>query len=170
MEAGRFAHALLQDLPGVSPELRPAAAEQFLARNAGALSPAQREAIAERVLAALALPELAALFGPGSLAEVAIAGALPRPSLPDLAFSGRIDRLAVLEDSIIVADFKTGENTASTTKAGYIAQLALYRAALAPLYPDKSVRALLVWLDLGRIEEIPASTLDEALHRLLQQR
>ena len=92
MEAGRFAHALLQDLPGVSPELRPAAAEQFLARNAGALSPAQREAIAERVLAALALPELAALFGPGSLAEVAIAGALPRPSLPDLAFSGRIDR------------------------------------------------------------------------------
>ena len=48
--------------------------------------------------------------------------------------SGQIDRLAVTDDAVLIADFKTNRpppKTAEETPALYLAQMALYRAALA---------------------------------------
>ena len=42
-------------------------------------------------------------------------------------------------------------------------QLALYRAVLMRLYPDRPVRAALVWTDIPGLMEIPAEALDAAL-------
>jgi ATP-dependent helicase/nuclease subunit A len=50
-----------------------------------------------------------------------------------------------------------------------IAQLALYRAAVAPLYPDRPVRAFLVWLGAAEVIEIPSTTLDDALARFVNE-
>ena len=47
--------------------------------------------------------------------------------------------------------------------AAYVTQLALYRAVLAQLYPDRPVRAALVWTDVPDLMEIPAAALDAAL-------
>jgi ATP-dependent helicase/nuclease subunit A len=44
-----------------------------------------------------------------------------------------------------------------------VAQLALYRAAAAQLWPGKPVRAILVWTAGPRAVEMPAETLDDAL-------
>ena len=98
---------------------------------AARLDPRQRKQLAAQILYILALPNLAPLFAPGSRAEVAIAGALARSGRPDLVFSGRIDRLSVTEGAVLVADFKTGEDPGEAPEA-YVAQLALYRAMLAP--------------------------------------
>ena len=114
----------------------------------------------------LARPELAALFAAGSRAEVAVAGALPRRGRPALPFAGRIDRIAVGADAVIIADFKSGAPVGATSPPAYVAQLALYRAALAPLYPDRPVRAFLVWLGAAEAVEIPPAALDDALSRL----
>ena len=63
--------------------------------------------------------------------------------------SGQIDRLAVLEDEVLVADFKT---TARPPREGepppqsYVTQLALYRRLLQEIYPDEA-RAGLPGLD-----------------------
>ena len=164
--AGLLAHVLLQRLPDVAADRRPEAAERFLALRASELTPQERAEIAEHVLATIALPELAPLFAPGSRAEVAVAGAIRRDRLSALPFSGRIDRIAVAEDAVRIADFKSGVSFRPPGPAAYVAQLALYRAALAPLYPDRPVRVFLVWLgDATAIELAPAS-LDAALATL----
>jgi ATP-dependent helicase/nuclease subunit A len=82
---------------------------------------------------------------------------------------GQIDRLAVTTDEILIADYKTNRDAPRTLEEAirshkdYIAQLALYRAVLARLYPGRAVRAALLWTEVPQIMEIPASALDAAL-------
>jgi ATP-dependent helicase/nuclease subunit A len=165
-QEGLLAHVLLQRLPEIPTERRRQATERFLAARGGALAPERRKELAERALATLALPELAPLFAEGSRAEVAVAGALPRPGRPALPFAGRIDRLAVAAEAVFVADFKSGGPVGGASPPAYVAQLALYRAALAPLYPDRPVRAFLVWLGASKVVEIAPAALDAALTNL----
>jgi ATP-dependent helicase/nuclease subunit A len=168
-EAGLIAHALLQLLPEIPAERRRQAADRFLALRGGALTPDERAGLAERALATLRRPELAPLFAPGSRAEAAVAGALARPGRPDLAFDGRIDRIAVGADAVMIADFKSGAPVGLAERPDYVAQLALYRAAVAPLYPDRPVRAFLVWLGAPETVEVPPAELDDALARFVNE-
>jgi ATP-dependent helicase/nuclease subunit A len=163
LEAGRLAHALMQDLPAVAPERRREIAERFLEANGAAMSPERRSRLAQRALDVLALGELAPLFADGSRAEVSIAGALARPGRSDLVFAGRVDRLAVTAEAVYLVDFKTGDDPASAPRADYIEQLALYGAALAPLYPDHIIKAYLVWIEAGRLTRLSPAALDRAL-------
>jgi ATP-dependent helicase/nuclease subunit A len=118
------------------------------------------------VLAVLDRPELAALFGPLSRAEAPIAGSLQlRPGEPATSVSGQIDRLAVTPEAVMVADFKTGAPP-ETPPETYVAQLAVYRALLARLYPDRPVRCLLIWTAGPRVDEIAPGALDAALARI----
>jgi ATP-dependent helicase/nuclease subunit A len=165
-QAGLMVHVLLQHLPDLPAERRRQAAERFLALRGAALAAEQRIELIERALATLALTELAPLFAFGSRAEVAVAGALPRAGRTALAFTGRIDRIAVDDDAVYVADFKSGAPVDDANPAAYVAQLALYRAALAPLYPDRPVRAFLVWIGAAKAVEIAPVALDEAIAKL----
>jgi ATP-dependent helicase/nuclease subunit A len=166
LEAGRLSHALLQYLPDIAPDQRRDAAQRFLAGHGPEAPIEGGGAIIERVLSVIGDERLAALFGPRSRAEVEIAAAVPRPGRVPIAFAGRIDRLAVDENGVLIADFKSGA-ARSRTPPQYLAQLALYRAALAPLYPGRPLRAFLVWLDYPDIEEIDPGALDAALANLL---
>jgi ATP-dependent helicase/nuclease subunit A len=163
LEAGRLAHALMQELPEVAPERRREIAERFLEAKGCSMPPARRSRLVQRALEVLALPELAPVFAAGSRAEVSIAGALPRPGRPDLTFLGRVDRLAVTAEAVYLVDFKTGDDPASAPRADYIEQLALYGAALAPLYPDRAVNAYLVWIEAGRLTRLTPAALARAL-------
>jgi ATP-dependent helicase/nuclease subunit A len=107
-------------------------------------------------------PELAALFGPGSRGEVALTGLLRRPGSADLPYNGRLDRLVVTDGSLFIVDFKLGKAPATPASA-HVAQLALYRAALQPLYPAWPVSAALVYLDGPALAPISGTELDAAL-------
>ena len=170
IEAGRLSHSLLQHLPDVAAPRRREAGTRFLAERGAAATPEAQAAILERVLTLIADPRLAALFGADSRAEVAIAAVLPRPGLAPAPFVGRIDRVAVGAEGVLIADFKSGAPRGGATLASYIAQLALYRAALAPLYPGRPLRAFLVWLDEPDLTEIAPEALDAALARLSEGR
>ncbi len=84
--------------------------------------------------------------------------------------NGRIDRLVVTTDDVLVVDFKT-DRPAPASPAdiaeAYRVQMAAYRAVLADLWPGKPVRCLLVWTDGPRLMEIPAVDLDRALEAAL---
>jgi ATP-dependent helicase/nuclease subunit A len=162
LEAGRLIHVLLQYLPDLPPSRRREAGERFLDRRSALVELPDRATILDRALAILETPALADLFGPGSRAEVAIAAEFPGSGTPPARFSGRIDRLAVLSDRVAIADFKSGRPQIPPAPE-YVAQLALYRAALQPLYPDRPVRAYLVWLEGPEAVEIDPTTLDAAL-------
>ena len=162
LQRGVLVHRLLQSLPDLASERRRDLAIDYLARNAEAWTEAERAALAERVLALLSEPRFAAVFAPGSRAEVPIVGRLQngRP------VSGRVDRLVVTADEVLIADYKTTNRPGPRHPdevSKYVKQLAPYRAVLGQLYPDKTIRAALLWTDVPDLMEIPAAALDRAL-------
>jgi ATP-dependent helicase/nuclease subunit A len=65
---------------------------------------------------------------------------------------------------ILIADFKTGAAPATeATPQAYLLQLALYRAALQPLWPDHRLRAFLVWTSGPVVRELSSAEMDAAL-------
>ena len=109
----------------------------------------------------------AEVFAPGSRAEVSIVGRLPRPGQPPALVSGQIDRLVVTPAEVLIVDFKTNhappDGKPPRRPAAYVRQLALYRAVLGKLYPDRPVRAALLWTETTELMEISAPALDAAL-------
>ena len=82
---------------------------------------------------------------------------------------GQIDRLALVEDSLLIVDYKTNRpppRTLEEVAPAYIAQLAGYRKALARMFPGRGLRAALLWTDGPRLMEIPSPSLDAAEERL----
>jgi ATP-dependent helicase/nuclease subunit A len=163
---GEIIHRLLQLLPDVAASQRAAAAERLLARETG-VDDAQRAEMAAAALAVLDDPRFAAIFGPGSRAEIALAGGAPGLP-PGLAISGRVDRLLVTDDRVLVADFKTNRPAPATIEradVAYIRQMAVYWAVLKAIFPGRVVEAALIWTDGPRLMPIPENlmirTLDE---------
>jgi ATP-dependent helicase/nuclease subunit A len=163
---GRLAHTLLEMLPNLLPERRLGAASAHLEAWGGALAESARAALASQVLRAIDAPELSVLFGPNARAEVPLTGLLPRPGRPDLPYRGRLDRLVATGEGVLIVDFKLGEKP-SRPASSHVAQLALYRAALQPLYRDAPIRAALVYLDEPTFAPISGEQLDDALDAIL---
>jgi ATP-dependent helicase/nuclease subunit A len=171
LQRGTLVHRLLQSLPEVPLDRRRDAALNYLARNANGWTEAERAALAEGVLALLENPRFAAVFAPGSRAEVSIVGRLDRPARPPALVSGQIDRLVVTPDEVLIVDYKTNHappRTAAEAPRTYLRQLALYRAVLKKLYPRLPVRAALLWTETAELMEIYAPALDAQLAALSQ--
>ncbi|MFE1599360.1 double-strand break repair helicase AddA [Methylobacterium sp. ID0610] len=143
---GVLIHALLEHLPAVAPERREAAATAFVAARAPGLPAPDRAAIVAAVMRLLADPDLAVLFGAQARAEVTIAGRIALRG-GEWPVHGRIDRLAVTDDTVWLCDFKTGRppGADAPVPAGMAAQVALYAALLARIHPERRVVPLLVW-------------------------
>lgn len=166
---GLLIHRLLQSLPEIAPRQRPAAARDFLARHGQNLDAGARDKIVAETLAVLNDLRFAELFVPGSLAEAPIVGRLMLEGAPPRPVSGQVDRLAITPDSVLIADYKTNRPPPQRLEhvpRPYIAQLALYRAVLTQLYPDRLVRAALVFTDGPYLIEVPEPALAEALFLL----
>ena len=156
-------------LPDIAPERRREAALSYLARNADGWTDGEQQALAEGALALIADPRFAHAFAPGSRAEVSIVGRLDREGRPPALVSGQIDRLVVTEDEVLIVDYKTNHappKTLAEAPDGYVRQLALYRAVLAKLYPQKPIRAALLWTETPELMEISAPALDAELASL----
>jgi ATP-dependent helicase/nuclease subunit A len=171
LRRGTLVHRLLQSLPDVATERRHDAALNFLARNAGDWSDGERDSLAAGVLALIGDRRFAPVFGAGSRAEVSIVGRLERPGRPPALVSGQIDRLVVTESEVLIVDFKTNHTppgSASEAPSAYIRQLALYRAVLQKLYPQRPIRAALLWTETPEMMEISAPALDAGLASILR--
>ena len=162
--SGRLMHRLLQYLPDVPPERRAAAAERFLAAQGAALDADHRAALLAQALVVLADPALLPLFGPQSRAEVAVTAAVRLPSGRVVDVTGQIDRIGVTDEAVHVVDYKTGLPGDVTPKQ--VLQLALYRAAVEPLYPDHRIRTHLVWTASGEVVEVSAGECANALETM----
>lgn len=165
---GTAVHRLLQSLPDVAPAEREAAARRYLDRAGNGWSAADREALWRSVEAVLTEPAFAPVFSPGSRAEVSVMGTLEVAGRLR-AVSGKIDRLAVTDDAVLIVDYKTNRPPPRGLDAvpeTYIAQLALYRALLVPLYPEKRVEAALLFTEGPHLVALPEVLLGAALVRL----
>jgi ATP-dependent helicase/nuclease subunit A len=162
---GLLLHRLMQSLPDIAAERRRKAADDFLARAGSKLPAEEKIRLAEQVMRLLAHPDFAALYGPDSRAEVPIVGKFMTEG-QELRVAGQIDRLAVTSDAVLIADFKTNRSPPRRIEdvpPAYIRQLALYRAVLTKLYPEKRVRAALIWTEVLELMELSGEVLDGAL-------
>jgi ATP-dependent helicase/nuclease subunit A len=157
-ERGLLIHRLLQLLPALTPERRKAACASFLVRRAFGLKESEQREIGEEVLAVLAMPDLADLYGIHSRAEVPVIGQVGK-----LVISGQVDRLAVAADVVTVADYKTNRRPPEDegqVAPGILRQMACYRALLRSVYPERRVRSVLIWTDGPRVMILKDKILD----------
>jgi ATP-dependent helicase/nuclease subunit A len=162
---GTLTHALLQHLPGLPPAAWQKAAEGYVARRGSALPSTVRANLVTEALTVLRHPSFWPLFTPDSRAEVPVVAELPDPNGrgPPLRLVGQLDRLAVGESTVLIVDYKTNRTAPDRIEdvaESYLAQLAAYRAALALVYPQHTVRAALLWTAVPRLMEVPADVLD----------
>lgn len=142
-ERGTLMHALFERLPGVEPESRHQMAMTWLERMAPDFEAHDRSDMVAAVLRVLDDTAFAPLFGPDSLAEV------PFSALVDgRVIAGSIDRLLVGETVVRVIDFKTGAHVPDGEAAvpiGYLRQMGAYAAALAVIFPGRTIEAALLF-------------------------
>ncbi len=172
-QRGVLTHRLLQSLPDVPPHARREAAERYLVRNAAGFDTGAQADLIARVLAIIDDPRFAAVFAPGSRAEVPVGGRLKGADGALLRVSGQIDRLAVTDSEVLIVDFKTNRvppRRAADAPPAYVDQLALYRAILLRIHPGRTVRAALLWSETAEIMEISAEAMVMALGRITSAR
>ncbi len=167
---GELTHLLLQHLPGIAQGRREVSAAALAAARFPALSAADRAEASAAALALMADPSCAPLFAGEARTEVEIAGKVRIGGIvADVA--GRIDRMAIAADRVVMMDFKTGRppRDPAAVPDGHLKQLAVYRALLADLYPEREIEAVVVWTALPEAVTIPAHRLDEALAAITLQ-
>jgi ATP-dependent helicase/nuclease subunit A len=158
-QRGQLIHSLLQHLPALPEAERRPAALRFLERIGNNIPADAAPAVADEVMAILGHPALAPIFGPGSRAEVPLTGVVGDV----VVVGGLIDRLVVLPDRVLIADFKTNRRPPATVEAtpvGYLRQMASYRAVLRTIFPDRTVRCALIWTREARVAVLPDALLD----------
>jgi ATP-dependent helicase/nuclease subunit A len=161
---GDLIHRLLERLPDLPTASRHDAAVRMLARERG-LSDEQRGEMIAAALGVLDDVRFAPVFGPGSRAEVAVTGSAPGLP-PGVSISGRMDRLVVTADRVLVVDYKTNRPAPARIEdadPAYVRQMAAYVAVLKRLYPDRAVEAALVWTDGPDLMPVPAELMERAL-------
>ena len=163
LRRGTLVHRLMQSLPDIPLDRRAEAARRYLARSAKEFTDAERDAISKQVLQLFDDTRFAPLFAPGSRAEVSIGGQIAAADGTILLVSGQVDRLVVTPDEVLIADFKTNRPAPRQIEGvppGYIRQLALYRAVLKKLYPDRPARAALIWTEVPDLMELSTDILE----------
>ncbi len=139
-------------------EQRRAAAKRFLSRPGNALGPGEAADALADVASVLEHPALAPLFGPEGRAEVPLTGVVG-----GRVVGGLVDRLAVLPDRVLVADYKTARAPPAGPQAApvlYLRQMAAYRAVLRAAFPGRDVQCLLVWTTGAQVMPLPPALLD----------
>ncbi|MEM6852088.1 MAG: PD-(D/E)XK nuclease family protein, partial [Pseudomonadota bacterium] len=160
---GEAIHALLQILAGLPRASWTSAAGPALA----ALPEEERAGALAEATAVLEAPDWSRLFGPGSHGEVPLvrtAGTGPGGAGARLLM-GRPDRIVVTPSLVEIVDFKSDRpapKPGAPPPAAYLRQLAGYRAAIADLYPGRTIACALLWTAALRFDAIPDAFLDAA--------
>jgi ATP-dependent helicase/nuclease subunit A len=155
---GVLVHRLLERLPDLPAAEREEKARAWLARNAADLAEADRGELLERVLAVLAEPHWAELFGPSALAEVPLAA-----TVGGQVIAGTADRLLIEPDRVLVADFKTARRPPASlaeVSLSTVRQMAAYTAALGAIYPGRKIEAAVLYTQTPLLIALPAELLE----------
>ncbi len=154
---GTALHLLLETLPAHPRHWWEALAATLLAGAADA------QALLAEAAAVLDAPDLGPLFGPGALAEVDLVA-----EACGATYAGRIDRLLVGPERVLAVDFKSNRVVPTRPEAvpeAILRQMGAYAAALARIYPCRSVETALVWTRTASFMPLPPALTAAALAR-----
>ena len=164
---GTALHLLLEHLPGVAAEARPALAQRLVARTA-VTDPVSQDAIIAGALDLIARADLGWIWGEDSLAEVALAA--PLPAFGGRVMQGVIDRLIVTGGRVTAVDFKSNALVPERPEAvpdGILAQMGAYMLMLEEIYPGRDITVAILWTGTGQLMQLPRNIVMPALNALL---
>ncbi len=166
---GRTLHRLLEILPSHPPENHINIADRLLQMLVPDHPDHIREEWRDEVIKVLHHKDFAKVFAAGSKAEVSIGGT-PKGVSEKVVITGQIDRLAVLENEVLVVDYKTNQPPPASQEQvadAYLAQMAAYRALIQEIYPDKKVICALLWTFDTRLMVLSDAILDHAFSQFV---
>ncbi|RED12094.1 double-strand break repair helicase AddA [Pontivivens insulae] len=153
MARGTAIHSLLETLPTL-PRSRWDEMGATLATD-------MPELLAEAIAVLDAHPDV---FGPDTLAEIAVAGEIAGHRV-----SGRIDRIAPRADgSVLIVDFKSNRvvpDSPETVPEAVLRQLGAYHAALAPRFAPAKLEVAVLWTATATLMKVPHALVNAALGR-----
>lgn len=160
---GRLVHRLLQSLPELPTAEHAAAAARFLAHPGHGLTLDLQAELCREVLAVLTHPAFAPVFSAEARVEAPLAG-----MVGEQIVVGRVDRLIVMTDHVLVLDYKTDRPPpaeAAATDPAYLRQMALYTELLRGIFPQHEIAAALLWTHTPLLMPLPQALLAASLHR-----
>lgn len=164
-QRGTALHTLLQFLPDAPPATWQETATKWCQRALSDWTGEEHAALVAEALAVLEHPALTAPHVQSVRTEVAISATL-RVAGEERAVSGVIDRLVVAPDGVTIIDYKSNQAVPGAIDAlsqSHVAQMALYRAMVADLYPDRPVICVLIYTRGPVAFELPDDMLMAAL-------
>ena len=147
---GSLIHSILQHAPALPPEARTDAIARYV-------QAAGEPAVVAEIMAIIAHPALAPLFGPHGRAEQPLSGLVGGSVV-----SGIVDRMAVLPDRVVLADYKTNRDApgrVEDTPVLYLRQMAAYQAVVTAIFPGRPVECHLVWTRSAAVMTLPDALL-----------
>lgn len=138
---GIVMHKLLEVLPALPPANRRAAGRHYLGLYSETLAEELWDGLLDEIFSVLDHPDFSGFFSAQALAEVPIVAQMDDGRL----LNGVIDRLYVDGDSVWILDYKTGLHPPDDMPPLYQAQMQAYAQAVGLLYPEKTVKAALLW-------------------------
>ncbi|MFV0431543.1 MAG: double-strand break repair helicase AddA [Alphaproteobacteria bacterium] len=142
---GLIIHKLLELLPQSDKKDWHMIAQHYLSQKNWQLSPSQQKQVEQEIMTVLNHPDFTEVFHPDALVEVPISGIID-----DNIVSGRIDRLLIKDDEILLIDFKTNRKPPQKVEdipSIYIKQLNIYKKLLSDIWPNKPIKSALLWTD-----------------------
>jgi ATP-dependent helicase/nuclease subunit A len=151
---GQLIHELLEILPRIIPQQRSSIIAIYLQKtlHSLALAPVAKKNIRKNIHNVLTNKTFQKFFSSASRAEVPIAG-----SVDGLVISGRLDRLVILPDTVMLLDYKsTYKNFDNDGQLPdiYIQQLDLYCKLLKKIYPTKALESYILLTSSGTLVRI----------------
>ncbi len=148
---GILLHRLLEVLPTVKTKDYHAIAQKIISQSKTPqlITPDD----VQKIIDLLTHPTLGALFSSHTLAEVNISG-----NLDGKPFLGRIDRLSIQNNHIMIVDYKTSTNPPKTIKDihnSHIKQLSGYAKILGEIYQNHTLQLFLLWTENLDLMEVP---------------
>ena len=159
MDRGTAVHKVLDAIAHARPEKWSSIATE-LAREL--VEPLDVQAVVAEALRVRREPAFAHVFDSNSFGEVALRGTIEWQGRR-VRFPGRFDRVVVKSDEVLLVEFKTDRVVPSALNAirpEYLRQLAIYRKALASVFPGKPVSCGILWTAEPRLSIVPSSLLD----------
>ncbi|MBY0272067.1 MAG: double-strand break repair helicase AddA [Alphaproteobacteria bacterium] len=146
---GTLIHKLLEFLPSLPTDLRERAAERFLEKEDIPQDLAQ-EMIETTLKVLNTYPDF---YTPSSLGEVPFEG-----KLGDHWVSGQIDRLVIMEEQILIIDYKTHREAPSKLEdipPSILKQMVIYRDIVTKIYTEHAISCGILWTSLPRFDVLP---------------
>jgi ATP-dependent helicase/nuclease subunit A len=149
---GNITHKLLEVLPDIAPEKWEQAAQQYVAQPAHDLTTDIQQSIVTETLKILNDPQFTDIFSDKAMAEVPVTGLINNQVI-----SGLIDRLLITDDDIFILDYKSNRPPPEDEKDIpdiYRKQMKAYADIMRGIYPNRRVRAALIWTYSAKLMEL----------------